>query len=260
MRSLRRLWVCIGVLLGAMSLSAWGGEPPDDAGARPGLFGIRVQVEKADTPEAMSAPIKIFLLLTALSLAPSAVVMMTSFTRILVVLGFLRQALGTQQEPPGQLLAAMSLFLTIYVMMPVWSRINEDALQPYLEQRLSEKEAWVRAAVPLKRFMLEQTGDKELRFFYDLARRPLPERREDVPLDTLIPAFMISELKTAFQMGFLLYLPFLVIDLVVATILMSLGMMMLPPMMISLPVKLLFFVLADGWTLVIRGVAASFCV
>lgn len=220
-------------------------------------FGLRVQIDPGADREELSRPIKIMLLLTALSLAPSAIVMMTSFTRILMVLGFLRQAMGTQQEPPGQILAAMSLFLTIFIMMPVWNRINADALQPYVKGEISEKQAWDKGIEPLRAFMLKQTGEKELGLFIELSRKT-PATIDDVPLEVIVPAFMISELKTAFQMGFLIYLPFIVIDLIVASSLMALGMMMLPPMMVSLPVKLLFFVLADGWALTIKGIVASY--
>ncbi len=221
-------------------------------------MGIKIQLDPGGkTPTEYSQSLKIFLLLTALTLAPSAIIMMTSFTRILIVLGFLRQALGTQSEPPGQILSAMALFLTIFIMMPVWDRINKEAIQPYTAQQITDKQAWERGAEPLKQFMLKQTGQKELLLFVNLAKKS-PAKPEDITLDVLIPAFMISELKIAFQMGFLIYLPFLVIDLVIGATLMALGMMMLPPMMISLPVKLLFFVLADGWTLVVKGLVSSF--
>jgi flagellar biosynthesis protein FliP len=221
-------------------------------------MGISIKFDSPNTPKDMSQSIRIFLLMTALSLAPSAIIMMTSFTRILIVLGFLRQALGTMQEPPRQILAGMSLFLTIFIMMPVWQKINTDAIQPYMANQITQEEAWDRGVAPLKAFMGKQTGEKELMLFLELSKSQAPSKMEDVSLHILIPAFMISELKTAFQMGFLIFLPFLVIDLVIASVLMALGMMMLPPMMISLPIKLLFFVLADGWVLVMKGVAASF--
>lgn len=221
-------------------------------------MGISVKLDGGDSPQDLSQSLKIVLLLTALSIAPSAIIMCTSFTRILVVFGFLRRALGTQQEPPGQVLAGMALFLTVFIMMPVWQKINDDAVQPYMNKEISSMEAWERGIKPLHKFMSRQTGEKELALFVELSRTDVAVAIDDIPVQTLIPAFMLSEIKTAFQMGFLIYLPFLVIDLVIASSLMSLGMMMLPPMMISLPVKILFFVLADGWTLVVRGVVSSF--
>ncbi|OGV65334.1 MAG: flagellar biosynthetic protein FliP [Lentisphaerae bacterium RIFOXYA12_FULL_48_11] len=221
-------------------------------------MGISIKFDSPGTPKDMSQALRIFLLMTALSLAPSAIIMMTSFTRILIVLGFLRQALGTQQDPPGQILAGMSLFLTIFIMMPVWQKINTDAIQPYTSSQITQEEAWEKGVAPLKTFMGKQTGEKELMLFLELSKSAVPAKMEDVSLHVLIPAFMITELKTAFQMGFLIFLPFLVIDLVIASTLMSLGMMMLPPMMISLPIKLLFFVLADGWVLVMKGISTSF--
>jgi flagellar biosynthetic protein FliP len=209
-------------------------------------MGIRIQMDGAATPQEASKSIQILLLLTALSLAPSAIIMCTSFTRILIVFGFLRQAMGTQQTPPAQIVAGIALFLTLFIMMPVWTKINDDALKPYMAGQITQEEAFTRGVVPLRTFMGKQTGKEELKLFVELAGAKPPRTLDDVPLQVLIPAFMISELKTAYQMGFLIYLPFLVLDLVIASSLMSLGMMMLPPMMISLPVKLLFFVLADG--------------
>jgi flagellar biosynthetic protein FliP len=222
-------------------------------------MGLKVQFDSASSPKDVSRSIQILLLLTALSLAPSAIIMTTSFTRILIVLGFLRQALGTQQTPPAQVLTGMALFLTIFVMAPVWTKINSDAIQPYIAEQITQQEAWQKGVAPLRAFMEKQVGASELALFVELTGSNKEEdKNKEVPLEALIPAFMISELKTAFQLGFLIYLPFLVIDLVIASSLMSLGMMMLPPMMISLPIKLLFFVLADGWTLLIRGIVSSF--
>jgi flagellar biosynthesis protein FliP len=223
-----------------------------------GPMGLRIQFDSEDRPEDVSKSIQILLLITALSLAPSAIIMCTSFTRILIVFGLLRNALGTQQTPPGQILAGMSLFLTIFVMMPVWERINEDALKPYMAEEITQADAFEKGLVPLREFMINQTGNKEIALFLELSKTEMPEKIEEMPMPVLIPAFMMSELKTAFQMGFLMYLPFLVIDLVIASSLMSLGMMMLPPMMISLPLKMLMFVLADGWTLITRGLVTSF--
>jgi flagellar biosynthetic protein FliP len=264
MRSPIRLWpVCVIACTALACVAA--AQTPGPAAPAPASgssltlpMGVRVEVDPAGSPEDVSQSIKILLLLTVLSLAPSAVIMMTAFMRILIVLSMIRQAIGLQQTPPGQLLAAMALFLTIFVMAPVWQQINSDAVQPYMDKKVSLQDAWDRGIVPLRDFMLRQTGETELSLFIELSRTAPPAKVEDVALHVLVPAFMISELKTAFQMGFLIYLPFLVIDLVIASCLMSLGMMMLPPMMISLPVKLLFFVLADGWVLLIRGLVTSF--
>ncbi len=219
-------------------------------------MGLRVEIDSASSAMEFSQSIKMVLMLTLLSLAPSAIIMTTSFTRILIVFGFLRQALGTQQSPPGQILAAMSLFLTIFIMAPVWQKVNRDAIQPYLAEQITQAEAWDKGVDPLRAFMVKQTGNSELALFTELSGTK--KAPADVGMEVMVPAFMISELKTAFQMGFLIYLPFLVIDMVVSTILMSLGMMMLPPMMVSLPIKLLFFVLADGWTVMVRSLVTSF--
>ncbi|HBA85818.1 MAG TPA: flagellar biosynthetic protein FliP [Verrucomicrobia bacterium] len=253
-----RCWVLIACLAG-LSGSAGAAFPElaSDTNAALMPMGLKVQFDSATSPKEVSQSIRILLLLTALSLAPSAIIMTTSFTRILIVLGFLRQALGTQQTPPAQVITGMALFLTIFVMMPIWTKINTDAIQPYIAEQITQQEAWQKGIAPLRAFMEKQVGASELALFVEL-RGADKDKKKEVPLEALIPAFMISELKTAFQLGFLIYLPFLVIDLVIASSLMSLGMMMLPPMMISLPIKLLFFVLADGWTLLIRGVVSSF--
>lgn len=220
--------------------------------------GIRLQFDQDSTPAEVSQSLQIVLLLTVLSLAPAIIVMTTSFTRILVVIGFVRRALGTQTVPSTQIMTGLSIFLTIFVMAPVWKQINEKAVQPYLNDEITQMQAWQEGLVPLRKFMASQTGKEELALFLELANEDKATKIDEVGLEVLMPAFMVSELKTSFQLGFLVYLPFLVIDLVVSTILMSLGMMMLPPMMISLPVKLLFFVLADGWNLMIRGIVSSF--
>lgn len=222
-----------------------------------GVFGVKIEVQD-DSPQQVSKSLKILFLMTVLSLAPSGIIMMTSFTRVLIVLSFLKRAMGTQTEPPAQVLSAMALFLTIFIMFPVWTKVSNDAVKPYMDEKISESVAWERGVAPIRRFMLDQTGGRELELFVELSQRGRPDTAEEVPLETLVPAFMLSELKTAFQMGFLIFLPFLVIDLVIASSLMSLGMMMLPPMMISMPIKILFFVLADGWTLVVRGIVASY--
>lgn len=212
-----------------------------------------------------SQPLEIIILLTLIALAPSLLIMMTCFTRIIIVLGFLRTAMQTQSTPPNMVLTGMALFLTFFIMAPVFSEINEVAYQPYVSEQLTTEEALDAASVPLKRFMLKQTSNDDLNFFLDLSKTEEPEGgytqeyiENDLSLTVIVPSFMISELKRAFQMGFLIFLPFLVIDLVVGSTLMSMGMMMLPPAMISMPFKILVFVLADGWNLLIGSVVASY--
>lgn len=202
--------------------------------------------------------LKILALLTVLTLAPSILVMMTSFTRILVVFAFMRQALGTQQAPPNQILVGLALFMTAFIMMPVWQKIDTEALTPYLNKDISQSVAIDRAAAPLRGFMLRQTREDDLVLFLQAAHLQKPETPEATPLYALIPAFVISELRTAFEIGFLIYIPFVVLDLVVASVLMSMGMMMLPPVMISLPLKIILFVLVDGWHLITKSLIDSF--
>lgn len=211
-----------------------------------------------------SQPLEIIILLTLIALAPSMLIMMTCFTRIVIVLGFLRTAMQTQSTPPNMVVTGMALFLTLFIMAPVFSEINEVAYQPYVSEELTTQEALEAASVPLKKFMLKQTSNDDLQFFLDLSKTETPDEiteeylENDLSLTVIVPSFMISELKRAFQMGFLIFLPFLVIDLVVGSTLMSMGMMMLPPAMISMPFKILVFVLADGWNLLIGSVVASY--
>lgn len=205
-----------------------------------------------------STVIQLLFLLTVLSLAPAILLMVTSFTRIVIVLSLVRHALGTQQMPPNQIVVGLALFLTFFIMAPVWQQVNDEALKPYYEDRITGEEAFDLAAVPVKSFMLKQTREKDLALFINISKEKRPEKPLDISLPVLIPAFMISELKTAFQIGFLIFLPFFIIDIVVASILLSMGMMMLPPIMISLPFKLLLFVLVDGWSLIIGSLVNSF--
>jgi flagellar biosynthesis protein FliP len=202
--------------------------------------------------------VRLVLLITVLSLAPSILVMVTSFTRIVVVLAFLRSALGLQQTPPNAVLISLALFITAFVMAPTLEQAWRDGLAPLLAEEIGELEAFERATTPLRGFMLQQVRPKDLELFLDISRTPALERVEDTPLRALIPAFMISELRRAFEIGFLIFVPFLVIDMVVASVLMSMGMMMLPPVLISLPFKLIFFVLVDGWYLVVGSLVESF--
>jgi len=206
----------------------------------------------------MVAVLRIVLLLTVLSLAPAILIMMTSFTRIVVVLSFLRQALGTQQMPPNQIIVGLALFLSLFIMAPTWKQISTTAIEPYMAEKIDQKVAYDRAEAPIREFMFAQTREKDLELFLSLSKEAKPKNREEVPTYVLIPSFIISELKTAFQIGFMLYLPFLVLDMIVASVLMAMGMMMLPPVVISLPFKLLLFVLVDGWELIVGSLVKSF--
>lgn len=218
---------------------------------------LRLTVEEGGRKE-MATTLQILLLLTVLSLVPAILLMATSFARIVVVLSFLRQAMATPQVPPNQVLLGLALFLTLFVMGPTVDQVHQDAVRPYLDGSMTSLEALQKGAGPVREFMLKQTREKDLALFVQLSKRPRPQTPDELPLSVITPAFMISELKTAFQIGFMLYLPFLIIDLVVASILMSMGMLMLPPAMISLPFKILLFVLVDGWNLVVRSLVAGF--
>ncbi|MEC7641326.1 MAG: flagellar type III secretion system pore protein FliP [Nitrospinota bacterium] len=219
---------------------------------------VQLGFEDAGAPEKISTSLQVMFLLTILTLAPSILIMTTSFTRVIIVLSFLRQAMGTQQTPPTQILIGLALFLTFFIMGPVWSDINQDALQPYLDEDISQVEAFKRAAKPVKAFMVDQTREKDLALFVNLDDGKRPADIDDISMQTIVPAFIISELKTAFQIGFLIYIPFLILDMVVASILLSMGMMMLPPVLISLPFKLMLFVMVDGWHLTVGSLMRSF--
>lgn len=220
--------------------------------------GIDISVNASEEPEDVAVTVKLLLLLTVLSLAPAILVLMTSFTRIIVVLSFVRHALATQQMPPNQVLIGLALFLTFFVMAPTMSAVNENALQPYLAGELSQEDALDEAAQPIKQFMSQSIREKDLALFLKFAGEERPESIEDLSLTLLVPAFAISELKTAFQIGFMIFIPFLIIDMIVASVLLAMGMMMLPPVMISLPFKILLFVLVDGWYLVVESLLMSF--
>ncbi len=219
---------------------------------------VSIGLGKVSKPGDVSVALQIFFLMTVLSIAPGLLIMTTSFTRIVVVLSFLRNAIGTQQAPSNQIVIGLALFLTFYIMSPVWQQINTQALQPYKAQTITQEQAIDRAVAPIRKFMLTQTREKDIALFLSLSKMPRPRNVNDIPTLTIIPAFMISELRTAFQIGFLVYIPFLVVDMVVASVLMSMGMMMLPPVMISLPFKILLFVLVDGWGLIIGSLVKSF--
>lgn len=231
---------------------------PAVAAAQPSLPQLTVSFPEAQGPAQVVPALKMLLLLTVLTLAPAILVSMTSFTRIVIVLNFVRQALGTQNTPPLQVITALSLLLTAVVMTPVAQRLNEGALDPYIEHQISEEEAFEAASSILRTWMLRQTRESDLLLFYELSRSEPPDDASQVSLHLLVPAFMISELRTGFEMGFLLFLPFVLIDLITASLLTSMGMVMLPPTMVSTPMKLLLFVVVDGWALLTRSLVASF--
>ncbi len=255
-----RIRLCVLFLIGMMvggfflscSSTAFGQSQPLP------LPTLKIGVGESKEPGEISVLIQILFILTILSLAPAILIMMTSFTRLVVVFSFLRSALGIHQMPPNQILVGLSLFLTFFIMSPVLQTVRENAWIPYREKKISHEKALEEAMKPVRQFMLKQTREKDLALFIDMAKITRPGNRDDIPTTVLLPAFMISELKTAFQMGFILFLPFLVIDMVVSSVLLSMGMMMLPPVMISLPFKLLLFVLVDGWHLIVGSMVRSF--
>lgn len=222
------------------------------------LPSIKLGVEGAQGPQDVAVSLQILFLMTILSLAPAILIMMTSFTRIIVVLSFVRSALSTQQMPPNQVLIGLALFLTFFIMAPTWAKVNQEAVQPFMEGKMTQEQAFTKGMEPMRNFMFKQTREKDLALFVNLAQIQRPKTYEDIPNYVLIPAFTISELKTAFQIGFIVFIPFIVIDMIVSSALMSMGMMMLPPMMISLPFKILLFVMVDGWYLVVRSLVMSF--
>jgi flagellar biosynthesis protein FliP len=212
----------------------------------------------SSAPENVSTSVKLMLLLTVLSIAPSILILMTSFTRIIIVLSFVRTALATQQMPPNQVLIGLAMFMSFFIMAPTFQEVNEQALTPLFNEEINLEQAYERASIPFKEFMSAHTRQKDLALFLEYSKAERPDSVEDIPLTALVPAFAISEIKTAFQIGFMIFIPFLVIDMVVASVLMSMGMMMLPPVMISLPFKILLFVMVDGWYLVVKSLLQSF--
>jgi flagellar biosynthetic protein FliP len=248
--------ILLGAALGALWLLS-----PSAAGAAQDLVMPNLQLSLSGgqtEPEKVALGLEILLLLTVLSMAPAIVLTVTSFTRIIVVFHFVRQALGLQQLPPNQVLASLAMFMTVAIMLPVGKRINDDALQPYLDERISLSEAVKKAENPLREFMFKHTREKDLSIFYSITKMDRPATPEDVPTIALAAAFVISELKTGFTIGFMLYIPFLILDMVISSILLAMGMMMLPPMMVSMPFKLLLFVMVDGWTLLVGSLVNSF--
>jgi flagellar biosynthesis protein FliP len=251
-RNVLTLSVLLGVVLAGLLLtttSAWAQQAPGQSNR------LDLNIENVGT---VSAPLQIVLLLTLLTFVPAILVTMTSFTRIVIVFHFLRQALGTQEMPPSQILLGLALFLTMFIMAPVGERVNTLALEPAMDGKISIKEAMTRATPPIREFMLKQTREKDLAVFVELGKLPKPATPDDLPMRVVVPAFVISELKTGFQMGFFLFVPFVLIDLVVSTTLLSMGMMQLPPAMISLPFKVMLFVMIDGWNLLIASLVRSF--
>ncbi|MGR3186248.1 flagellar type III secretion system pore protein FliP [Bacillus subtilis] len=217
-----------------------------------------INIFSSSDPENVSSTVKLLLLLTVFSVAPGILILMTCFTRIVIVLSFVRTSLATQSMPPNQVLIGLALFLTFFIMAPTFSEINKEALTPLMDNKISLDEAYTKAEEPIKGFMSKHTRQKDLALFMNYAKMDKPESLKDIPLTTMVPAFAISELKTAFQIGFMIFIPFLIIDMVVASVLMSMGMMMLPPVMISLPFKILLFVLVDGWYLIVKSLLQSF--
>jgi flagellar biosynthesis protein FliP len=224
----------------------------------PSLPNLTIGLGQTDNPEQVSTLLQVLLLLTVLTLAPAIVVMMTSFTRLAIVLSLVRTALGTQQMPPNQIIVGLALLLTFFIMTPVFNKINDEALKPYFAEEISQKEAMGKAVKPIRAFMFKQTRKKDLALFIDIAKLSKPGNYDEIPTIVLISAFVVSELKTAFQIGFVIYIPFLIIDMVVASVLLAMGMMMLPPFMVSLPFKLMLFVLIDGWNILVGSMVKSF--
>ncbi|MBP6217451.1 MAG: flagellar type III secretion system pore protein FliP [Oligoflexales bacterium] len=219
---------------------------------------MEFSLKQVENPDEFVPALKILSLLTILSIAPAILLMMTSFTRILIVLGFVRHALGTQTMPPNQVIVGLSLFLTFFTMSPMLGKIEEKAITPYIEKQIDQKEALTNILEPIRSFMMKETRQEDLSLFLNISNSPKPETEADIPFSVLMPSFMISELKTAFQIGFLIYIPFLIIDMVISSVLMAMGMMMLPPTVVSLPFKLILFILVDGWTLIISSLVKSF--
>ncbi len=239
----------VGLAVMLMGSSAW---------AQMTLPSVNLGFKTTDNPTEIVSAIKLVMILTVLTLAPAILIMMTGFTRIIIVLSFLRQALGVQQMPPNQLLVGLALFLTFFVMSPALTEMNTNGIQPFMSGKISQDQAIDRSLAPLRKFMFSQTRDADLGLFIKLSKIERPKTRADVPTLTLVPAFVLSELKTAFQIGFIIFLPFLVIDIIASSVLMAMGMMMLPPIVISLPFKIMLFVLVDGWALIVGSMVKSF--
>ncbi|WP_274361470.1 flagellar type III secretion system pore protein FliP [Paenibacillus thermotolerans] len=250
---MRILPVVVALIVALLSFS-----PETAVAAQSPIPGVDVTIGTSDEPADVSSTLSIVLLITILSLAPAILIMMTSFTRIVIVLGFVRTSLATQQMPPNQVLIGLALFLTFFVMAPTFGQVNDTALQPYLRGELTQMQALNQAAIPMKEFMWKHTRPNDLKLFLDYSKSPRPTSYKDTPITVMVPAFAISELRTAFTMGLMIFIPFLIIDMVVSSTLMAMGMMMLPPVMISLPFKILLFILVDGWYLIVKSLLMSF--
>jgi len=246
--ALKTAWLLVGSLLIGSAVFAQTVPIPS----------FNLQVGRTSDPDQVATTLQIIALLTVLTLAPAILIMTTSFTRIIIVLSFIRNALGTQQSPPNQVLLGFAMFLTFFIMAKPWSEVYDTALKPYFAKQIGQEAAFERASIPIKNWMVKFTREKDLSLFVRIAKIQRPNNIREVPIWVVIPAFVISELKTAFQMGFIIYIPFLVIDMVVSSVLMSMGMMMLPPIMISLPFKIMLFVLVDGWYLITASLVRSF--
>lgn len=223
-----------------------------------GIPGVSLNVEPTDEPQRVTTGVQLLFLLTILSLAPSVLLMATSFTRIVIVLSMMRSAIGTPTVPPNQVLLGLALILTFFIMSPVYAQIDEQAIQPFVNEEINQGEAIDRAIIPVREFMFKQVREKDIELFLEISGSPRPQTLDDIPTSILLPAFTISELRTAFAMAFVIYIPFLIIDMVIASVLLSMGMMMLPPSLISMPFKILLFVMVDGWYLIVRSLTLSF--
>lgn len=246
-------WLMFGAFLGPLFLSVAYGQGGG------GLSSVSIDINGGDDSQDVGVAIQLVFIMTLLTLAPSIIMLMTSFTRIVIVLGFVRNALGVQSAPSNQIIIGLSLFLTFFLMAPVWERVYEEGINPYVEKEITSVEALEKSSGYLKVFMIQQTRDSDIEFFLALSGVG-PTSRQDLPMRIVVPSFVLSELRTAFQMGFLIFIPFLIIDFLVASTLMSMGMMMMPPAIISLPFKLLLFVLVDGWYLIVRSLVESFVI
>lgn len=253
-----KTWVCVGFFVGMTLLTF---HPQTALAATTNAVGfpsLQMNVGTSSSPTSVGGTLQIVFLLTILSLAPALLILITCFTRVVVVLSFVRNALSLQQTPPNQVIVGLSLFITLFVMQPTFQAANQQALQPYLKGQISQTVALERAEIPFKLFMATQTRPQDLDLFLQYRHMQQPKNKKDIPFTALVPAYAISELKTAFQIGFMIYIPFLIIDMVVATTLMSMGMMMLPPVTISLPFKILLFVMVDGWYLIVKSLLAGY--
>jgi flagellar biosynthetic protein FliP len=262
MKRSRLFWLLVAVIAGgvlaAFAHPAFAQSIPGPTSPTIAIPRVNLGITPSSKPQDVALTLQILLLLTVLTLAPSLLVLMTAFTRIVIVLSFVRTALGTQQVPPTQVLVGLALLLTFFVMSPTIEDVNKNALQPYLANKISQSAALDAAQKPIRAFMFKQTREKDIALFYSMTKEPRPKQQADVPTYLLVPAFTISELKTAFEIGFAIYIPFVVIDMVVASVLLSMGMMMIPPVLISLPFKILIFLLVDGWNLTVQALFTSF--